>query len=557
MTTVEEAPPDPESPVLVVDEHQAVRSRLVSALEHGGMSTIEAANGIDALAIINQHPVSAVVLNNEMPAMSGASVLRTLRESLTTRTLPVLVVTGRESVDELVRGLEGGADDYLTTPVGDDDLVTRVRAQQHRQAAWTDAIEPLRRRLSATESLVGLDAGAGIDDIAAAVCDALITETGGPTAGLYMFASERRAVLLAGRGLPGRDAAPGVEISEVVSTFLFAKARQGPWSGQARDLPFDSGRPQRLPASINDRGFIVAPIVRDDHPIGIVFVGGPPGVGPLALGRRHFATLLDFAATSAMLLGAEFRHVSTDETDRDSLRDRYREHRFSTHFQPIAELASGNTVGYEALTRWDDGTRADLPFAEARRLDLALEMEIETIRAALTAAAELPSGAWLSVNISAETILEYTPLPELLTETRRSIVLELTEHQRIRDYEQLRSRLATLGRHVRVAVDDAGAGYSTLQHVLALQPAFVKLDLSWIRGIDQDRPRQAMITGLAHFAKETGSELIAEGVETMEEFEIMRLLGVTLGQGYLLGRPAPAAAYAAASDQHPSTTTRL
>jgi len=80
-----------------------------------------------------------------------------------------------------------------------------------------------------------------------------------------------------------------------------------------------------------------------------------------------------------------------------------------------------------------------------------------------------------------------------------------------------------------------------LQHVLALEPAFVKLDLSWIRGIELDRPRQAMITGLVHFARETGSELIAEGIETLEELEMVRYLGVTLGQGYLFGRPTLAA----------------
>src|SRR4029077_17458625 len=97
-----------------------------------------------------------------------------------------------------------------------------------------------------------------------------------------------------------------------------------------------------------------------------------------------------------------------------------------------------------------------------------------------------------------------------------------TEHQRIRDYDKLRARITTLRPQVRVAVDDAGAGYATLQHVLALGPAFVKLDLSWIRGLELDRPRQAMITGLVHFARETGSELIAEGIESAEELQIIR-----------------------------------
>ena len=236
------------------------------------------------------------------------------------------------------------------------------------------------------------------------------------------------------------------------------------------------------------------------------------------------------------------------------LRDRYREHRFSTRFQPVVALKAGLTVGYEARTRWTDGVSADVPFAEARRVGLSLEIEIATLRGALTAATELPDEAWLSVNLSADTVLNYENLRELLTESDRPIVVELTEHQGIRDYDELRARITTLGPHVRMAVDDAGAGYSTLQQVLALEPAFIKLDRSWIRGIALDRPRQAMITGLVYFARETGCELIAEGIESLEERDIIRYLGVTLGQGYLLGLPQLAANFAATAAQSSAIT---
>jgi EAL domain-containing protein (putative c-di-GMP-specific phosphodiesterase class I)/CheY-like chemotaxis protein len=545
---VEGRAPESDDPVLIIDDDPAVRDRFATALENAGTSTIEAADGDAAVSVVEEQPISAVVLSNDMPDKSGASVLRTLRERTATPALPALVVTSIDSVDALVNELAGGADDYLTAPVAVDDLVARVHAQQRRNPAWTKAVEPLRSRLSATESLVGLDAGAGIEDIATAICDALITETGGPTAGLYMFASTRRAVLLAGRGLPGRDAPPGLDISEVVSSYLFAKARRGPWAGQAADLPIDSTRPP-VPPSANDRAFIVAPIVRDDHPIGVLFVGGPPGTRPLSLGRSHFATLLDFAATAGMLLGADFLRVSDDETAKDALRARYGEHRYCTHFQPVVELVGGLTVGYEALTRWDDGAPADAPFAEARRIGMSIEIEIETLRSALIAATELPGGGWLSVNLSPQTIMEYQGLPELLAGAGKPIVVELTEHDRIDNYDELRARIAALGQGVRVAVDDAGAGYSTLSHVLALEPAFVKLDLSWIHGIDRNRPRQAMITGLVHFANETGCELIAEGVETVEELEVVRHLGVTFGQGFFMGPAALAADLAVTAEE--------
>ena len=117
------------------------------------------------------------------------------------------------------------------------------------------------------------------------------------------------------------------------------------------------------------------------------------------------------------------------------------------------------------------------------------------------------------------------------------IILELTEHARIEDYDGLRDALASYGSGVRLAIDDAGAGYASLRHILELRPAFVKLDLSIVRGIEADPVRQALVSGLVYFAAKTGSELIAEGVETDEEANILVDLGIRFGQGYLLGRP--------------------
>jgi EAL domain-containing protein (putative c-di-GMP-specific phosphodiesterase class I) len=89
-------------------------------------------------------------------------------------------------------------------------------------------------------------------------------------------------------------------------------------------------------------------------------------------------------------------------------------------------------------------------------------------------------------------------------------------------------------------VDDAGAGYAGLRHILELQPAFAKLDISLVRGIDTDEVRQAMAAGLQYFGLRTGCQLIAEGVEREAEVETLRNLGVELAQGFLFGEPAAA-----------------
>jgi EAL domain-containing protein (putative c-di-GMP-specific phosphodiesterase class I) len=131
------------------------------------------------------------------------------------------------------------------------------------------------------------------------------------------------------------------------------------------------------------------------------------------------------------------------------------------------------------------------------------------------------------------------PLRTLLRGSRRRLVLEVTEHTAIADYPAFRAAIAALGLKVDLAVDDAGAGFSSLRHVLELHPAFVKLDRSLVAGIESDEARHAMVVGLNHFARATGCRLIAEGIETDSEFAVLRALDIPLGQGYLLGRPLP------------------
>jgi EAL domain-containing protein (putative c-di-GMP-specific phosphodiesterase class I) len=116
----------------------------------------------------------------------------------------------------------------------------------------------------------------------------------------------------------------------------------------------------------------------------------------------------------------------------------------------------------------------------------------------------------------------------------------VTEHVAIEDYGAFRTAVKSLGSRVRVSVDDAGAGFASFRHILELRPDFVKLDIGLVREIDHDDVRQALVAGIVYFARKSGCQLIAEGIETTGERDQLRTLGVDLGQGYLLGRPAPA-----------------
>jgi EAL domain-containing protein (putative c-di-GMP-specific phosphodiesterase class I) len=118
-------------------------------------------------------------------------------------------------------------------------------------------------------------------------------------------------------------------------------------------------------------------------------------------------------------------------------------------------------------------------------------------------------------------------------------VVEVTEHVEVQSYGAVRAAIASCP-GVRIAVDDAGAGYASLRHILELQPDFVKLDIGLVHNIDTDPARQALAAGLRHYADQTGTTLIAEGVETLAERDALARLGVPLAQGYLFGRPGPA-----------------
>jgi EAL domain-containing protein (putative c-di-GMP-specific phosphodiesterase class I)/CheY-like chemotaxis protein len=213
----------------------------------------------------------------------------------------------------------------------------------------------------------------------------------------------------------------------------------------------------------------------------------------------------------------------------------------SMAFQPIVDLADGTTVGIEALARF-----RSLPlrppnewFAEAVALALGVQLELTTVAQALQSLGKIPPDAYLAVNCSHRAATS-PDLARLLGEDAPRIVLEITEHEAVEDYDDLvlaLSPLRDLG--VKVAIDDAGAGFASLRHTLRIAPDIVKMDMSLTRGIDADRGKKALATALVSFAQEMDMSMVAEGIETAGELETLRELGVRYGQGFFLAEPAP------------------
>lgn len=215
-----------------------------------------------------------------------------------------------------------------------------------------------------------------------------------------------------------------------------------------------------------------------------------------------------------------------------------------TVFQPIVDLRSGAVVGLEALTRFSTPPLRgpDVWFDEAHQLGLGVELELVAARAAVGQVGSLPPDVYVSVNMSPPAVCSPAFLDLLPSLPADRVVIELTEHAPVDDYGALGQHLAALrARGGRIAVDDAGAGFSCLRHILRLDPDFIKLDISLTQGIDHNRALRALASALRHFAADTHSTIVAEGVERPEETRALLALGVRYGQGYHLGAPAPAA----------------
>jgi EAL domain-containing protein (putative c-di-GMP-specific phosphodiesterase class I) len=208
-------------------------------------------------------------------------------------------------------------------------------------------------------------------------------------------------------------------------------------------------------------------------------------------------------------------------------------------FQPVVSLATGQVAGYEALARFPHppARRPDEWFAVAQLVGFGPDLEARAVRAAIEPPGR-PAGTFLSFNMSASALMSDEALAALPHDLS-DIVIEITENERVGDDERLPERLEPLRRRgARIAVDDAGAGYSGFQQVMRIQPDIIKLDRSLVANVDSDPAKAALIDSFVRFARRTGACVCAEGIETPEELRVLADLDVTYGQGFGLARPA-------------------
>ena len=209
-------------------------------------------------------------------------------------------------------------------------------------------------------------------------------------------------------------------------------------------------------------------------------------------------------------------------------------------FQPIVDLDSRDVVGHEALSRFAGRpTRGpEQWFSEAHAVGLGAELELWAVRAACERSHVLPEGTFMAVNVSPATAERPDLLALLASAHVDHVVLEVTEHAPVEDYPRFRvaiGRMRELG--ARLAIDDAGAGFASLRHILELNAELIKLDGSLTHSLEADPRRRSLASALIEFGRESGAAVLAEHIESEMQLCELRRLGVTYGQGYHLGRP--------------------
>jgi PAS domain S-box-containing protein len=429
-------------------------------------------------------------------------------------------------LEAVISGIRDASGQTLSFMQTDRD-VTRERALE-------ETIRRRAREQSMIEAaLAGIDSNSSPEAIAKVACAELIQLPIVDGAFVIALSDEDHALVIANDGPRGTSTLTSNVLPASRAKYLFERASRGVWTEDWHARAEDGAYGVQM-AGTGVRTVAYAPLLGSRGLIGVV------GLAILHRDRAAFIEQLPVLTTLASILGPLLSPGLEARNTENSARARTQgildASAFSPFFQPIIELHTGRVTGYEALSRFDDGVPPDITFALAVRCGLGLELEAATIRAALEASTILPLGKYLGLNVS-PALIGSGRIPDLLAGVTREIVLEITEHEATDDYPALRAELASLGPTVRTAVDDAGAGYASLRHILELSPSFVKLDIALIRGINADPARQALIAGMGYFALKRKQGLIAEGIETTAELKTLQLLGVGFGQGFLLGRP--------------------
>ncbi|MBB5721897.1 EAL domain-containing protein (putative c-di-GMP-specific phosphodiesterase class I) [Loktanella ponticola] len=261
------------------------------------------------------------------------------------------------------------------------------------------------------------------------------------------------------------------------------------------------------------------------------------------ISQRDLATVLMFAKLTVRTLKQHFDTQAEIEMLRSQLAAVIKEDALSIHLQPIVSLSDRRPMAAEALSRFSvhPSLGPQWWFEQAQRSDMQIELEVAAVSKALRHLNQMPERTYLSVNASPLTVSSPQFMEAMRGVPTDRVLVELTEREIILETTPLMQALAVLReKRIGIAIDDVGAGYAGLSTIVSLKPNVLKLDRSLVSQIQSCTVKQSLTKAMVHFATEMDAFLVAEGVETVQEHDALRRMGVRLGQGFYYARPTEA-----------------
>ncbi|MGZ8850145.1 MAG: EAL domain-containing protein [Thermoanaerobaculia bacterium] len=539
--------------VLIADDDEQVSLLLRTLLKPLDCEILIAGDGEEALAMAQARLPDLVLLDVMMPKRSGWEVCQALKGVQRTADIPVVLVTGRGDVKDRLTGLQVGADDYLVKPFDRNEVVKRIQALLSRKREQPAPAGHLTR--ATVENLL-LDRASGLPTVPMVldkVKEMLIeqNELGVVFVDIEQFESIeadygwaffdeflRRVGEVLSEEARHRFRKPVVCSNRVggSSFFVFYETRGQDLSAENAAEATSNELRERLINALRLRfpalqqgqiGFFVGTTRLDYRP-------------QIRLERQIYHGM-QISSDTVRDAEQQRRKQLTRE-----LRDIIRRKRVTTLFQPIVRAGDKSIFGYEILTRGPANSsfrNSDMLFAFARETKLAWALETIALQNALRRLRDIDLGERkfllnLEAEMFAESEFRIHDMVSFFAEHRGNFVFELTERAAIEDYNVFRGFLAEFrDKGIEVAIDDAGSGYASLEAIASISPDYLKVTKALVSTVAAEPIKQDLVRMLVDLAGKINAKTIAEGIETVEEFETCRDLGIDLIQGYYVAHP--------------------
>ena len=539
--------------ILVLDDDANVGTFVREVLSGSRFRTTWSSDLEHALTSLQEQPPDLAIVDIDLGGEdSGWDFLRALRADPENSAIPVVMLTGAADTLNRERSLRLGADRYLVKPVTAETLrrVAEEMLAARDDMWWTMT---LRSEQAARLRELFFDSTTEVPTMAVVVDELRRIVEDGETLAVFCIEMEPlfrigerdlwdafdelrrefvRGLRVVAAPILGNDVILGTSHSGANDFYCFARHGESINVAQtARDLERAARMALKTVAADS--------LLKEEV---VVFAGGSS-----TQRQPLFAPRILYTAVREAKDSAERRETRYYHSMRERLLRTVQDRLITTLFQPIFHLETGSIIGYEALSRGPAGTELENPevlFELARDFDLVWDLEALCIENVTPWLADVCSRGYLFFNLESHFIQQLqsrgTDVFEPFFACNRQVVIEVTERSAIRDYRTFRRTLHDLKKiGFKIAIDDCGSGYATLEAIAELQPDYLKVGHSLFHDVATDPIRHRLVDLVARLAETIGASTIAEAIETDEQLQVCRDLGITEGQGFLLARPAP------------------